>query len=351
MKKINFDKSKKTLNLIIETIDDLWHLHQIIEEGDLIKGKTYRKIKLNSESEKTKIIKKTITLTILCEKQVLDDNSLRINGLVTDDIEDIPKGSYHSINIEVGSVISIKKKKWFKYVLKKLEKLFNNTESKILIISLERDFVTFAINKHDTYEIISEKKGAVEKKDYKLNLKNDFYQEVFENIKIYYERFKPKKIIIGSPAFWKDELYKKINIKEIKDKILLTTCYSHGKNSINEILKSNEVKKIIEEDNVIKEQELVEKLLKNISKNEKYSYGFESIKNAIEIGAVSILLVTSDFLKIKKKDNSFDELEELMSLVEELKGEVHIISSFHDAGRKLDGLGGAGGILRYDLKG
>jgi len=39
----------------------------------------------------------------------------------------------------------------------------------------------------------------------------------------------------------------------------------------------------------------------------------------------------------------------MMKIVDQTKGEIHIISSEYEGGRKLDGLGGIGAILRYKL--
>ena len=38
-----------------------------------------------------------------------------------------------------------------------------------------------------------------------------------------------------------------------------------------------------------------------------------------------------------------------MRIVDKSKGEIEIISSEHDAGKKLDGLGGIAAILRFKL--
>ena len=40
-----------------------------------------------------------------------------------------------------------------------------------------------------------------------------------------------------------------------------------------------------------------------------------------------------------------------MKRVEQTQGKVSIISSNHDSGQKLDGLGGIGALLRYQIKG
>ena len=46
----------------------------------------------------------------------------------------------------------------------------------------------------------------------------------------------------------------------------------------------------------------------------------------------------------------YNDLENLMKFVEQSKGEVHIISSDNEAGKKLDGLTGVAAILRFKLE-
>ncbi len=38
-----------------------------------------------------------------------------------------------------------------------------------------------------------------------------------------------------------------------------------------------------------------------------------------------------------------------MKVVDSTKGEIHIVSTEHEGGKKLDGIGGIAGILRYKL--
>jgi len=61
------------------------------------------------------------------------------------------------------------------------------------------------------------------------------------------------------------------------------------------------------------------------------------------------LLITDTLINSYRKEEKFSVLEGLMSLVDNMKGEIHIINGKNDAGKKLDGLGGVGAILRYDI--
>ena len=49
MKQIHFNLKKGEAKLKIENMDDLWCLSHIIEPGDLVKGKTIRKIKIGGQ--------------------------------------------------------------------------------------------------------------------------------------------------------------------------------------------------------------------------------------------------------------------------------------------------------------
>jgi len=51
----------------------------------------------------------------------------------------------------------------------------------------------------------------------------------------------------------------------------------------------------------------------------------------------------------KRKFCAYRRIEKLMKQAEAMQGNVMIISSEHEAGRKLDGLGGIGAVLRYRM--
>ena len=51
----------------------------------------------------------------------------------------------------------------------------------------------------------------------------------------------------------------------------------------------------------------------------------------------------------KREENKYKGIEEIMKQIDNTKGDIFIISSEHEAGKKLDGLGGIGAILRYKI--
>lgn len=348
MKKIFFDAKKGTAKIAVENLDDLWYLSQIVEKGDEITGKTYRKVKLSGSSEKSKVEKKPVTLSIKAEKIEFENECVRINGKVSIPHDDIPKDSYHSISAELGSVIQIRKEKWLKFQQQKLEEAFSRKEKSILIVALDRENALFAVTKQYGYDVILEMEGDVQKKDDRTVSKGHFYEDIIKEINNYTARLKVEHVIVASPSFWKDELLKHLSDKELKKKIVFATCHSADESAIKEVMKRDEIQSVLREQRIAKEMVLVEKLLEEISKEGKAAYGFKEVENASNAGAVSVLLVTDALIKKLRENDDYEKVDCIMKNVDSLNGDIHIISN-HEAGKKLDGLGGIGALLRYKI--
>ena len=172
---------------------------------------------------------------------------------------------------------------------------------------------------------------------------------VINKINEYVERHKIKQVILASPAFWKEDLMKELKDNELKQKIILATCSSATKNGIDEVIKRPEVREALKQERAAKEINKVEELFTEIAKNNLAVYGLKETENASSIGAIKELLITNGFIQKSRSENFYNHVENIMRTVDKTKGEVQIISSEHEAGKKLDGLGGIAAILRFKL--
>ncbi|MBW2993715.1 mRNA surveillance protein pelota [Candidatus Woesearchaeota archaeon] len=333
-----------------ENQDDLWYLSTIIDSGDLVKGYTLRKIKLGKEdARKAQVKKKKVFLEIKTEKIDFKADLLRLSGIVMQGPEDVPRGAHHTFNIEPKDVLSIIKEKWLKFQIDKLKEAATAKLPKILIIIHDREEALFALSKRKGYEFLSDIKGDVQKKAVEQKVKSTFYLDVIKKTQDYSKKYKIQHIILASPAFWKEDLMKQLKDDELKQKITLATCSSVNKTAINEVLKRPEIQEVLKKDRIAKEIALVEQLLGEISKNENASYGIKETKLAADAGAIKILLITDRLIKTAREKQQYSKLDSIMKTTDNMKGEIHIISSDHEAGKKLDGLGGIGAILRYKI--
>lgn len=326
-----------------QSVDDLWCLSRAISKGDVVTGKTTRKVRLGASEE---AVKKTYTLSISVEEVEFKDKSLRVNGATTGQNEDIPKGAHHTITIEQGDVLTIAKTKWPKYQLDRLEQA-TNEQLKALIIVFDREAALLARLKSSGYEIVAELKGKVKKKGYDTATVTNFYREIIAAAKSYDERNAPDKIILASPAFWKDEMLNELKsdpkAELLKKKISLASCSSVSENAIGEVLKRPEMEAVFKTAEAAKEMRLVEEAMKAIAKGGKVAYGEKEVRKAIEAAAVETLLITDSKVYGSK------EAESLMGSVEENGGTAFIINSENEAGQKLDSLGGMAAMLRYKV--
>ncbi len=352
MKLIHSNLKSGEVKVLTQNLDDLWYLSTVIEPKDLLKGKTLRKIKPKSSDETSReASKKPVFIKLQVEKVEFSKytNVLRASGIIKEAPEDIPLGSYHTFNIDENTSITIIKDEWLKYQFDKIKEACSEKKSSLLMCVHDREEAYFALFKKYGYEVLAHLEGNVRKKREESTKKSSFYLEVISKLAEYVERYGIKQVILASPAFWKEELMKELNDDGLRQKIILATCSSATKNGIEEVIKRPEVREALRHERAAKEINKVEELFTEIAKNSLAAYGLKETENAAAIGAVKELLVTDNLIQKSRNENFYGKLDYIMKTVDKTKGEVEIVSSEHEGGKKLDGIGGIAAILRFKL--
>ncbi|MBI3033617.1 mRNA surveillance protein pelota [Candidatus Woesearchaeota archaeon] len=350
MRILKSEVKKGRITVAVQTLDDLWYLSQIIEKGDLVKGRTLRKIQVRGKEERgSSAVKKPVWIKLSVENVEFHKHSsvLRVSGIIVEAPEDVPH-AHHTFNFEEGTVATIMKEKWYGFQLKRLKEASSGRAARILICVFDREEAAFAVLQERGYKLLAEIRGDVEKKFQKTETRN-FYREIIRLLKEYEERFKAERIIIASPSFWKEELLKELGNDSLRSKLILAACGSVN-GGINEVLKRPELADALKQERVSKESRLVEELFLEISRQGHAAYGLKEVEHAVNAGAVRILLLTDSLIQKERQHNSFGMIEALMKTTERMKGDVFIISSENEPGQRLDGLGGIGSLLRYRLE-
>jgi len=348
MKIIAKNLKQGEVKIAAETAEDVWHLSQLIDKGDTVKGKTTRKIKTTEEGEATK---KSIFIALEVEKveYSTSTNALRINGKILEGPEDVPRGSYQTLPVEPGTTLKIIKQHWYDYQLKRLQEATEAAKLNVLICVFDREEAFFALMKRAGYELISKLSGDVARKRVETKVKMPFYEQIIKQLEEYDKRYKLHYIVLASPSFWKEELFKTLKNDDLKKKVIQATCSSSDARAIDEVLKRDEVKSALKQQRASTELVLVETVLTEISKDGPVAYGMKSVNEAAQAGAIKTLLVTDSLIQKFRQDDNFDKLNGIMRTVDKQKGQVVVISGDHDGGKKLDGIGGVAALLRYKL--
>ena len=352
MKIIRKDLKHGFAKVRIQNLDDLWYLSHIVEPGDLVSGTTVRKIKSGGEEDRAvKTHTRKMYLKISAEKVEFHkySDTLRVSGKIVDGPDDVSRGTYHTFSLEPTVEIGIEKERWLKYQVDKLAESAKNKGLRVLLCLFEREHAIFAELKSYGYEMLSEIKGKVQKKDSPEKVKSAFFSDIVEALKEYDSKGGYSSIVLASPAFWKEYLMQKIEDEGLKKKLIAASCNSVNIDGINEVLRRPEVLTALKEDRVVREISAVEEVLARIGKKGPVSYGVKQTEQAASAGAVEHLVVTDSLMQRFREEGSYEAIDRLMKKVDDMKGEITIVSSEHIGGQKLDGIGGIAALLRYDM--
>ena len=350
MRILTKDYKKGFVKLETNTLDDLWVLYNVIDKGDVVSGKTQRKIDFGTEKEK-----KTIFVKIEIEKTEFHktSNVLRLNGKILEGPEDIPLGSYHTINVDTNKQIGIEKSEFKNYQVEKIERAIKDTHKPKLLLSVfEPGNADFALLRGWGFDYLGSLNELVEGKEMAEQMeksKDYFYKQYIKSLLEIIKTHNVERVVLGSVSLYQDEFKKYITDSEIKDKVQFTNVSTIGKTGLNEIVKKGVASQAIKDERFFEETQLIEKLMAEIGKESLAVYGLEETRKAVDYGAVDIILVTDNLISKYKEEDNFSEIETLMKNTESTRGKVEIISSEHDAGKMLDNLGGVAALLRFRI--
>lgn len=334
------DWKKGIVKLKIEREADLWYLSRILNKGDKVKSKTTRRIEI--EGKKDRSTRKTYKLTLRIEDIEFHSYSstLRLNGRIEKGPEEVGVGSYHTFNIQPGSIIKIKKE-WPDYQKQELKESIEGKAKRLLLVVIDRGEAHFALLKEYGLDF----KGSVThpipgtRQPKKMKqAKREFLGKVYKAV----EDWEPKvdKVIVGSLGFWAE------NFKEFaenkREGLEIKTCKisNPGRSGLQEIIRRGIIDRIRKDARINKETKAIEELMKKL-KREKVVYNFNKVKKAAEYGAIEKLLVSGSALRD-------ENARELMSQAKNKGSEILILST-EKAKERLEGLGRMAAFLRFKI--
>lgn len=345
MRLLGEDRSSESVKLQVETDEDLWHLYNIVEEGDLVTASTTRREEKSADKLRAeKMEKKRMTLGIRIQKIEFSEEDLRLKllGIIETGPQDI--GQHHTLIFENGDSLTIQKKHWRATQIERVQRAVSDSKKpRIIFVSLDQDEATIAILRQFGLKEITTIRSGRSGKQYEEKPSVDGYHgEIHSKLKLLMEPNMP--LVLLGPGFEKEALaddLKKID-PALYSKIYVYHTGQCGMVGVNELMKAGMGADVLRESSVGAELEAVEQLMTAISKDGLGTYGPNEVMNAAMSGAVDKLLILDK--KVREQD-----LDEMVRAVESQKGEVIIVSSQHDGGKILESLGGIGALLRYKV--
>jgi protein pelota len=338
---------KEETKIRVEDLDDLWYIRSVLEKGDEVSGSSYRRLK---DETKTRADKGQRIRVFLGVKHVDSDfhehsKTLRVTGPLSQSSDPIVTlGSYHTLEIGVGDTITIKKswKRWQLERLKEAEK--TSKVGLILVVAVEEGEADFAVLRRfgiDYAFRISKTLAGKEMEEKYTESAMGFYDAVTKKIVEMKKKEGVEAVILCGPGFAKEKIFDRLKSRKV-DGVFLESAGCGGRAGIQEVLKRGAVSKIVEESRVAIETRLVEEVFTRIAKDGLAAYGFKEVTSAANLGAVDTLLVTYAFLRKHNPDA-------LMERVKGRRGEILVVSQEHDAGERLEAIGGIAALLRFPI--
>jgi len=342
MNVIHLNKKEKEIVFILQTLEDLWVLKSIVEIGDVIKGTSYRRSKIDETGDSKRI---PIFVSINIEKfdYSSSSNSLRFTGKIIESRpeEVAPIGDHHTLEISIGEKYTLLKKNLYDHEIE-LIKNSNTITNKVFLITIDDEkadtFILSDIGIKEMATIPSGKHG----KRYSDNFDySPFFEKIFDLIKE-----TEYQIIIAGPGHVKILFSNYVKNRNNKIKTLEIQISNTSKSAINELFSKKEVSKFFENSIIYKEQEMLDTFKEYLGKsNGRAIYGFSIIEKTISTGAIELLLISEKFWK-----DNLDKVQTLIKNAEKVKTRVHIVDNDHPTIETLRSFGGIVGILRYKLE-
>jgi len=337
------------IKIIPQNLDDIWHLYNIIEEGDLVRAVTFRTDEQKDDKIRSKkASKKRMKIGLRVREIKFHEFSdrLRIHGTIEEGPQDL--GSFHTINVDAEKMdkITIVKEEWKHHQLKRLDEAVKlSKQPLVLFVAIDDETATLAILRQSGIQKIADIDSKRSGKMYEEETKNtekEYYGEILSIIKN--NMIKNTALVVVGPGFTKEHFVK---YGKEKEPDYFSNCHVSGTghagmNGVHEAIKTGVVKQITKENRVVLETDLVEKLFSEIKKNSLATYGEKEVYNALKNGAVENLLISDELVRTKKG-------EELLKVAKDTNSNFTIINTMHDAGKKLEGIGGIGALLRFKM--
>lgn len=328
----------------IESDDDLWYLRNIIMPGDTVKMTVMRRLEKQQDMTRSKEVpRKPVTLTISVESLEFQEFSgiLRVLGTVISGAEDAI-GQHQSFNLSPGETFKLMKESWTEQQKKLFsEGLENKFSDRYYFVAIDDEGAEIISLKsyglQHIGKIDSHKTGKAYSSDYS---EDRYLKEVFDSLR----RMLPEgvSIIVLGSGFTRDKFVQFCRSQQSKFHFISFPTARSDEGSVWEFLNSPESDEILEDFRLSGDTRLVEDFLTRLKTTEEATYGLESVRSAMEKGAVDVLLISEEKFRTS-------EGRDLLELSENFGTRVHIISLTGEKGNIVRNFGGYCALLRYKL--
>lgn len=346
------DGRAERIDLVPESLDDLWHLTYVLEPGDRVAGDTTRRIQRADDQLRDTGGEREhmhVTLEVDDVEFARFANRLRVGGVIVDCSREDQIGQHHTLNVEEHVEIEVRKV-WKPDQLDRIEEAVAAAESPDVAVATVEEGEAHV---HTIAQYGVEEKatitGTTGKGEY-TTARTDLFDELGAVL----DRVDVDAIILAGPGFTKQDALDAIRDThpEVAELVTVVDTASVGERGVHEVLKRGAIDEVQRETRIAREAELIDELMERIADGAKAVYGPEAVAEAAEFGAVEHMLVLDERLRTDRagEGDSDVDTDRILQTVDQQGGEVTVFSGDFDPGQQLRNLGGIAALLRYRLQ-
>ncbi|KZV76133.1 pelota [Peniophora sp. CONT] len=383
-KHINKDHSGY-VNVRPEDDEDMWHLYNLIQEGDNVRAPAIRRVQNVSStgSSESHRVRTSLTLTVTrvnfsaaaapaasettTNAPVEPSASLQITGRVAQENAYVKLGAFHTLDVEANRDVRIEKHEWDSIALDRVQEAsIPGRGAEVGAIVCGEGTAAFCLlSQHMTIvrqriDVPIPRKRAGSATAHEKGLAK-FYDLLYQTFLRHIPYSNPglRAIVIASPGWVRDAVFDFImseatrtsnkTLLGARSKFVRVHINSPHVHSLVEVLKSPEIVSQLKETKFAREGIMLDKFFKMLGSDEQRAwYGPDHVSLAVDRGAVGTLLISDELFRASEPEVR----KRYVALVEEVRGkngEVLIFSSMHESGQQLNQITGIAAILTFPL--
>lgn len=368
LKRLITSDGEVQIKLLVENVEDLWHLFNFLTPGDSITTKSRRKVQHDNGVSILGNSIKVLTLEIEITEINFSPQEIRINGTNKTESEFLRLGAHHAVTVvhQPPQEVLIKKNEWNEVLEERLKDCCLTKHTYTPVVLMTYGNAEIAMLHSSIIEIKCQIKTTIAKKRQADGTARDksilkFFKQVMEALVRYVDFETAKCVILASPGRVRDEFFAFLKKKTQHDNpseralaqllpkfnLLKINTLSHD--GIREALRNPAVAKDLQSKRSQNEVREWDRFQTMLSKHpDRCVYTPQLVFCAVKLGAVSSLLINDSVFR------SPDPLVRRFFLaiaqnVRHVGGTtVTVFSSNYVTGDQLSMLGDVAATLSYD---
>ncbi|KAI9371660.1 eRF1 domain 1-domain-containing protein [Aspergillus egyptiacus] len=381
-----------SVTLIPEEPEDMWHAYNLIVPGDLLYATALRRVTTTGTTGSTSSSRVRLTLEIRVKSLDFDpqNSQLHVSGQIVNETPHTKIGQHHTLDLELNRQFTLEKGSgsgaenegngWDSVAVEALKDAVDeggNRRAEAVAVVMQEGLAHICfigqfrtILKQKVEMSVPRKRQGGSDHDKTMT---KFFQTTLDTLLRHMEfntsstsmtsNEPVRPVLLASPGFVAAAFQKHIQnvantttpaLKRLLPSIVVVHSASGYLHSLTEVLQSPTVKTLLSDTKHARETKLMDDFHEQLRKEtSKATYGPREVEHAVDQGAVGrgggVLIISNRLFR----SQDVAERKRWVALVDRVRdvegGEVRVLSSEHESGKRLDGLGGIAALLTFPV--